>query len=70
MLMLLGTVTHWMMVLVTLGESPLVRWMVGRRAAPPVLPMEVILAEAAAGADQGAGWGAWAYGGFFGRGGE
>ena len=66
MLMLLGTVTHWMMV--TLGESRLVRWMAGRRGAPPVLPMEVIPAEAAAGADQGAGWGAWAYGVFFGRG--
>ena len=53
--MLLGTATHWL--IVTLGESRLVRWMAGRRAAPPVLPMEVIPAEVAAGADQGAGWG-------------
>ena len=64
-LLLVGTAFHWVMV--TLGETRLVRWMAGRRATPPVLPTEAIPAEEVAGTDQGVGWGAWAFGLFFGR---
>ena len=64
-LLLAGTAFHRTMAM--LGETHLVCWMAGRRAVPPVLPTEAIPAEEVAGADQGVGWGAWAFGLFFGH---